>query len=161
MSSIILVPYDGSIESQRVLNAACDLAAASHFVVEALKVRRIPQSLPLTKLPKWLTEEAEASLESAREIGAAKGVAVETHLYFTYNEAAAVVSEAKRTLPQAIFVPVNWPQANWFPRLLPAALRDIMRNAQCPVYMGYFPTVMSVSPKEAVAEAERVLDQSS
>ncbi len=160
MTSIILVPYDGRVESQRVLSAACDLASTSGFGVEVLNARRIPQSLPLTKLPKWLTEEAEAALEGAREIGASKGVAMETHLYFTYDEAAAVVTEANRTLPQAIFLPLNWPHANWFPRLLPAPLRYIMRNAPCPVYMGYFPTTMTVSPKEAVAEAERVLDQS-
>jgi nucleotide-binding universal stress UspA family protein len=157
MTSPILVPYDGRLESQRVLDAACGVASAGGAVVEALNVKRIPQSLPLRKLPQWLTDEAEAALDTAREIGSSKGVPMETHVCFTYDVGAAVVREANRLRPQAIFLPLNWPHANWFPRLLPAALRDIMRNAPCPVYMGYFPNSLSVSPQAAVAEAERVL----
>src|SRR5436305_1529333 len=133
MASPILVPYDGRLESQRVLEAACDVAWAGGTCVETLNARRIPQSLPLRKLPQCLTDEAEAALESAREIAASKCVPIETHVCFTYDIGAAVVREARRILPQAIFLPLNWPHANRFPCLLPAPLRDIMRNSPCPV----------------------------
>jgi len=159
MSPCVLVPYDGRLESQRVLDAACDVAAASGAGVEAFNAKRIPQSLPLRSLPQWLTDEAEAALDLAREIGSSKGVPIDTQVCFTYDVGAAVVREANRIQPLAIFLPLNWPHQNWFPRLPPAALRDIMRNAPCPVYMGYFPRGLIVSAEGAVAEAERVLHQ--
>jgi nucleotide-binding universal stress UspA family protein len=160
MASVILVLYDGRPEAQQVLESACDVAAASDCDVEVLHFKRVPLSLPLTNLPQWLTDEAEAVLDQAREIGASKGVALETHRRFTYDVGAAVVSEANRVQPQAIYLSVDWPHSNWFPRFLPRTVRDVMRNAHCPVYLGYFPNHFGVSPKEIVEEAERVLHQS-
>ena len=160
MASVILVLYDGQPAAQQVLESACDTAAASDYVVEVLHLRRVPLSLPLTNLPQWLTDEAEAVLDGAREIGAFKGVSLETHSRFTYDVGAAAVREANRVHPQAIYLPVNWPHSNWFPRILPGTVRDVMRNAHCPVYLGYFPSHFGVSPKAVLAEAERVLQQS-
>jgi nucleotide-binding universal stress UspA family protein len=101
------------------------------------------------------------ALRRARDIAWRYGHEIETQLRRGRDAARPIVLEARCIDADAIFLPLGLPRFSWLPPRLSRTVRDVLRQAPCPVFFGYFPSAGALEASRAVAEAERLLAHTS
>jgi len=134
----ILVPYDGSEAADDTLRFAGDVVGRGGRVI-ALYVTRVPPTLPLDPLPPSFDQQGNEALDHAEDIAGRSGMVIDAWLTHARHRAHAVVDVARDEAVDAIFLPVAVRQRRWPLLLMPRALRTIIRQAPCPVYLGCRP----------------------
>ena len=154
----VLVPYDGSAASDRMLRMACDAAAARGGRVVALALTQVHRALPLANLPPVFDEPGWRALFHAEEVAKQRGTSIEPRLRHTYDAGRTIVREAHALQADAIFLALKPPRFSWLPLRLGGTARTVMRGAPCPVILGHVHPAAELDATDALAEAERVLN---
>jgi nucleotide-binding universal stress UspA family protein len=132
--------------------------------VVAVAVTLVPPSLPLADLPPTFDQTGNHALARAKEISSRELLRdgeIETRLTRAYDTARAIVSEAAYIGADAIFLALDRPRFSWLPLRLSSTARRVMKQAPCPVFLGYFPHQGALEASTASAEAERLLRHAS
>jgi nucleotide-binding universal stress UspA family protein len=152
----LLVHHDGSSDADDLIRLAFSAVAPGGRIV-ALAVTRVPPSLPLQGLPPEMDEPGRAALRRAWDVAWRSGREIELLLRRGRDLARVIVLEACRMDADAIVLALEPPRFPWLPLGLSRTARQVLRQAPCPVFLGYFPASGPLDSSRAIAEAERLL----
>lgn len=144
---VLLVAYGTGPMSDAQLHLACRSANDVGGIVRVLHVvvrtRHVPLDAPLTADERT---QAEAVLDQAERIVARYGVPCHLDVVHGRSVADAIVSEAEEHGAYAIFIGLRDRHRARARFLLSGTVRQVLRNAPCPVQIGYLPAAL---PDEA------------
>jgi len=155
MPRTVLVPYNGS-SADDMLQIACQVVGRDGRVV-ALATTQVHRALPLADLPAFFDEPGWNALLHAREVAEECGLQIEPRLSRTYDTAGTIVHEARSLRADIIFLAVKRPCFFWLPLRLGRTARAVVREAPCPVVLGYFLPRRELDQYDVVEEAQRLL----
>jgi len=85
------------------------------------------------------------------------GIEIDTRLRRTHDAGASIVSEAQRIHADTIFLAIRRNRFGRIPLLFSGTIRAVMRDAPCPVLVGYFPPATTPDNADVIAEVQRLL----
>jgi nucleotide-binding universal stress UspA family protein len=138
----IAVPFDGSAESERLLEVACRAASANGDEVHAVYVIRVSRHLPMTAdLPQERAHAAEL-FERAQEIADRYGTCLITVTVQARDVGRAIVEAARGC--DTIMLELRSRRRFYERGRLNRTLRYIMTHASCQVLISYPPATDDV-----------------
>jgi nucleotide-binding universal stress UspA family protein len=146
-----LVAYGTGPMSDAQLHMACraanDVGAMVRVLHVVVRTRHLPLSVPLSAGD---LAAAEALLDRAEQIAQTYGVTCEMEIVQAPEVGDAIVSDACEHQVRAIFIGLRDRDRPGVRLFLSATVRRVLRNAPCPVYIGYLPANL---PDEAARDA--------
>jgi len=140
---VFLVAYGAGPMSDAQLHLACRSANDVGGIVRALHVVVRTRHLPLdTPLLPHERPQAEALLDRAERIARRYNVPCYLEVVQARSVGNAIVSEAREHQARAIFIGLRDQDRAAGRILLSATVRQVLKNAPCPVQIGYLPAAL-------------------
>ena len=141
---VLLVAYGSGPMSDAQLHLACQMANDLGGIVRVLHVLVRPRHLPLDA-PLLTDEQAQAEtlLDRAAQIIQHYGVQAHVEAVLARSVADAIVDDARAHRAHTIFIGLRDRHRPHGRLLWSATVRQVLRNAPCPVQIGYLPANVS------------------
>ncbi len=140
---VFLVAYGAGPMSDAQLHLACrsanDVGGIVRVLHVAVRTRHVPLAAPL--LPHE-QPQVEALLDRAERIAQRYGVPCYLEVVQARSVGDAVVSDARQHKARAIFIGLRDQDRPAARILLSATVRQVLKNAPCPVHIGYLPAAL-------------------
>ena len=150
---VLLVAYGTGPMSDAQLHLACrsanDIGGVVRVLHVVLRTRHVPLDAPLTPHER---ARAEAVLDRAERIVGRYGVPCHLDVVQARSVGDAIVDEAREHGARAIFIGLRDRDRPHGRFLLSGTVRRVLRNAPCPVQIGYLPTTLPDAAGREVAE---------
>ncbi|MDQ2744852.1 MAG: universal stress protein [Chloroflexota bacterium] len=153
----MLLVHDDSVASDQALLLACTIAGLRHCRLVVLAITEVHPAIPLVNLPAFFDEHSWNALVQAEEVAREFDIEIDTRLRRTHDAGKSILGEAQRIHADTIFLAIRQNRFGRLPLLFGRTIRAVMRDAPCPVLVGYFPPATTPDSSDVIADVQRLL----
>ena len=130
----MLVPFDGSVDAERTLCAACVASRADNAPLVVLCVVPIPAGRSADELPINAAEQVLLALVRAQDICRLEGVSATFEQTYARDLASEIIRAADQMNASVIVLPLDYHGAGGT-ELMSPTVQDVLARAHCTVML--------------------------
>lgn len=127
----ILIPTDGSVTSENVIEFICSVQKVVNAVINVIYVVEVPRNLPLGAIVPEKSEIAKNSLNAAQEIADKYSVKINTSIIYARTSEDSIITTADQLKCDVIAIA----QDNQKLRIFSNTASNIYQRANCSVWL--------------------------